>query len=278
MANEGLTAQEIFEYTGVKAENLEEFKTAFDSKFLTRENAANDDEIRSKLTGRVTGSITTHLKRQAKDAFGVEVSKDEIEGKKVEEIIDLVTGRAKETYEAQISELSEKVAKSPKVEEVAKEWEDKYNKVVAEKSNFESLLNQTKQEFEAKENEWLTKQKTSTIDAKKEGLMGSLSFSKQVDDLKKIGFDTYMNKTYALDLSDDGKLQIKKDGNLIPNPSKHGEFMNPKDVFEMEAKEKGLLAAPNTEKNSNFVSKPAAVNTDGLPNNRPSRATANRAF
>ena len=273
-----LTTKEILDYIGVEADDINDFKGKFDSGFLTRENAANDDDIRSKMTGRVTGSITTHLKRTAKDSFGIEVSKDEIEGKKVEDIIDLVTGKVKETYDNQISELNEKVSKSPKVEEVAKEWEDKYNKVVAEKSNFESLLNQTKKEFETKETEWLTNQKQSTIGAQKDNLLSSLAFSKQVDELKKIGFDTYMNKTYALDLSDSGSLQIKKDGNLIPNPSKHGEFMSPKDVFEMEAKEKGLLAAPNTDKNSTFVHKPAAVNNDGLPNKRPNRVTANRAF
>lgn len=280
MANEGLTIEQISEYTGVTAENLDGFKEAFDAKYLTRENAANDDGIRSAVTGRLTGSITTALKREAKDTLGIELAKDEIEGKKVEEIFSMVASKAKSTYEAQIEELNGKVSASPKVEEIEQQWQTKYDKVVAERENYANLLNTTKSEFEAKENEWLTNQKTSTIDTQKKSLLGTLQFSDQVNDLTKTGFLATMDSKYKLDLDDAGNMQIKSaDGNLIPNPAKHGEFMTPSDIYRKEAEENKLLKAPNAQstKSSTFVQ--PAVTTDGLPQKRESKSKGrNKAF
>ena len=78
-----LTPEQMFDYIGINTDNIDDFKTQFDGKFLTRENAINDSEIKSKLTGAMAGGITTHIKRSAKENFGLEISKDEIEGKKV---------------------------------------------------------------------------------------------------------------------------------------------------------------------------------------------------
>jgi len=39
--------------------DIEEFKTKFKTKFVSKANALNDDEIKSKITGRVAGAITT---------------------------------------------------------------------------------------------------------------------------------------------------------------------------------------------------------------------------
>ena len=69
---------------------------------MTRENAINDSEIKSKLTGAMAGGITTHIKRSAKENFSLEISKDEIEGKKVEEIFDLIAATTKNEYETKI--------------------------------------------------------------------------------------------------------------------------------------------------------------------------------
>lgn len=279
MANEGLTLEQISEYTGVTAENLDGFKDAFDAKYLTRENAANDDGIRSAVTGRLTGSITTALKRSAKDTLGIELTKDEIEGKKVEEIFEMVASKAKTTYEAQIEELNGKVGASPKIEEVNAEWQTKYDKVVGERENYSNLLNTTKSEFEAKELEWATNQKTSTIDTQKKGLLGTLQFSDQVNDMTKTGFLATMDSKYKLDLDDAGNMQIKgSDGNLIPNPSKHGEFMTPSDIYKKEAEDNKLLKAPNTQSTNNRIFTKPTVTPDGVPNRTSKSRGRNMAF
>lgn len=265
--------KDIFDYVGVEAENVDDFKKAFDAKFLTRENAMSDPDIKSKITGAMAGGITTHLRRTAKDNFGFEVSKDEIEGKKIEDIVDMIVTTAKTGYETKINDLSEQVKTTPKAEEISKEWEEKYNKVLGEKSNFESLLTETKTAFDEFKTNVETEKKTGAINHKVESMLGGLEWSEQTNDFTKTGFLAEMGKSYSLDLNEKGDLQIKKDGNLIPNPAKHGDFLSPSDVYKQEAEKNKLLKAPNA-KSGTFVNSQPALNPDGVPNpnKRPNRA------
>lgn len=273
---EGVELKDILGFIGVEGKDLEEIKSNFDSRFVTRENAVKDDEIRNKIHGQMFGGVNTAIKRTFRDGFGVELDKEEIEGKKYEEILSLGASKAKEAYETKISTLSEQVKASPKAEEIEAEWKGKYEKVLGEKSNFESLLNDTKTEFETFRTNIETEKKSSAINSKIESLVSGLDWSENTDKYRKTGFLAEMSKNYSLDLSDSGDLQIKKDGNLIPDPSKHGDFMRPEDIYKVAAIDAKLLKAPNA-KSSTFV-KPT-VNNDGMPTNpRPNRATENRAF
>lgn len=265
--------KDIFDYVGVDAENIEDFKKAFDGKFITRENALSDSEIKSKITGAMAGGITTYLRRDAKEKFGLEVSKDEIEGKKIEDILDMVTTAAKSGYDNQISKLNEQIKSSPKVDEVVKDWEAKYEKVLGEKTNYETLLNDTKKEFEDFRVNVETEKKTGSINSKVDSMVNGLKWSEHTNDFTKSGFLASMQKDYTLDLNENGELQIKKDGNLIPNPTKHGEFLSPMDVYKSEAEKNKLLEVPNAKKGT-FVNT-QVVNPDGIPNPNKANRAAN---
>jgi len=271
--------KDIFDYVGVEAENVDDFKKAFDAKFLTRENAMSDPDIKSKITGAMAGGVTTHLRRAAKETFGFEVSKDEIEGKKIEEIFDMIATTAKAEYEGKINDLSEQVKTAPKVDEAVAEWKGKYEQVLGEKANFENLLGETKTAFEEFKTNVETEKKSGAINSKVESLIGGLDWSDQTNDFTKTGFLTEMGKNYSLDLNEKGDLQIKKDGNLIPNPAKHGDFLSPSDVYKQEAEKNKLLKAPNA-KSGIFVNSQPALNSDGVPNpnKRTNRATQDQAF
>lgn len=281
MANDNeLTIEQMFDYIGVKADNIDDFKNQFDGKFLTRDNAVNDSEIKSKVTGAMAGGITTHIKRSAKENFGLEISKDEIEGKKVEEIFDLIAATTKNEYETKINDLSGQLKSSPKVDEINAEWETKYNKLKGEFTDTRDLLETTKSEFEAKQTEWLTNQKQTAIKSKMDGMLAQLDFSDQVNDMTRTGFLTHMATNYQIDLNDGGEMQIKDaEGKMIPNAGKHGEFMTPADVYRAEAEKNKLLKAANAQsaKSSNFVTTQSKVDSDGFPK-RPSRATTDQAF
>ena len=281
MANENkLTPEQMFDYIGINTDNIDDFKTQFDGKFLTRENAINDSEIKSKLTGAMAGGITTHIKRSAKENFGLEISKDEIEGKKVEEIFDLIAATTKNEYETKINDLSGQLKSSPKVDEINAEWESKYNKLKGEFSDTRDLLETTKSEFESKQNEWIENQKQTAIKSKMDGMLAQLDFSDQVNDMTRTGFLTHMATNYQIDLNDSGEMQIKDaEGKMIPNASKHGEFMSPADVYRAEAEKNKMLKVANAQsaKSTNFVTTQSKVDADGLPK-RPSRATTNQAF
>tara|TARA_R110001599_G_scaffold174305_1_gene366255 strand:- start:337 stop:1182 length:846 start_codon:yes stop_codon:yes gene_type:complete len=275
-----LTPEQMFDYIGINTDNIDDFKSQFDGKFLTRENAINDSEIKSKLTGAMAGGITTHIKRSAKENFGLEISKDEIEGKKVEEIFDLIAATTKNEYETKINDLSGQLKSSPKVDEINAEWESKYNKLKGEFSDTRDLLETTKSEFESKQNDWIANQKQTAITSKMDGMLSQLDFSDQVNDMTRTGFLTHMANNFQIDLNDAGEMQIKgQDGKMIPNASKHGEFMSPADVYRAEAEKNKMLKVANAQsvKSANFVTTQSKVDSDGLPK-RPNRATTDQAF
>lgn len=269
---EGVELKDVLEFIGVEGKDLAEIKTNFDGRFVTRENAVKDEDIRTKIHGQMFGGVNTAIKRTFRDGLGVELDKEEIEGKKYEEILSLAASKVKDAHEAKVATLSDQVKASPKADEIEAEWSAKYEKVLGEKTNFESLLNDTKTEFETFRTNIETEKKSSAINGKIESLVGGLDWSDNTDKYTQTGFLTEMSKNYTLDLSDSGELQIKKDGDLIPDTSKHGDFMKPEDIYKTAANEAKLLKAPNA-KTSTFVE--TKVNNDGLPKKRPSMATTN---
>jgi hypothetical protein len=89
-----------------------------------------------------------------------------------------------------------------------------------------------------------------------------------------------MANNFQIDLNDAGEMQIKgQDGKMIPNASKHGEFMSPADVYRAEAEKNKMLKVANAQsaKSTNFVSTQSKVDSDGLPK-RANRATTDQAF
>ena len=112
--------KDLLDYLGVEdVKDLDSFKKSFSGKYITRAEANDDDEIKSKITGKITGSITTLAKR----LFGL--TSEEINGKKWEEIVEL--GKAKQ--DSLIEELKSKQGQSS--DEAVKELQAKLEKANA---------------------------------------------------------------------------------------------------------------------------------------------------
>ena len=74
-------------------ESLDQFKEKLNQKFVSREIAADDEEIKNKVTGKVLGTIETKLKRE----FGL--TEQEVSGKKVSELVELAGQKNKAKIE-----------------------------------------------------------------------------------------------------------------------------------------------------------------------------------
>lgn len=226
---------EILQTLGIEnAENLEQFKQKFNETFVSRKIAIDDEEIKTKVVGKITGGLSTLIKRE------LELDPKEIEGKKVEEIFTLGVTKLK----GKISELEVNAAKTR--DEAVAEWQtkaEKYKKDFTEyKTQTELLskkLEETEQGFQNEKKNWTINQKFS--DTRKKALS---MFSEEVlkDNLKLEGFNTLITKKYKFDLDESNELVVyDAEGKRIQNTNKIGAFLSPEEVLLKEATENKLL-------------------------------------
>lgn len=224
--------EQILKYTGVELPEgttiedfkIEDFKKAFDSRYITKENAVRDEDVKSKIIGEVLGATQTKLKRTFKE-YGVEVEGDNI--------LDLSADFAKkqnEVYQKQLTELKGKGGK-----EIEDKFKEKLQAKEGEISNLQKMLETKDSELQSKLNEFKSTQKNSQLQSYKSELFGGLKFSENVNEYAKKGFYSDFSEKYKLDIDEDGnKLIMNAKGERIPNPEKHGDFMTPEQVRDME--------------------------------------------
>lgn len=228
----------ILKYTGIEIPegktiedfSIDDFKKAFDSRYITKENAVRDEEIKSKITGEVLGATQTKLKRTFKE-YGIEVEGDNI--------IDLSADFAKkqnETYQKQLEELKGKGGK-----EIEEKYKEKLQAKEGEISNLQKMLEVKDSELNNKLNEFKSTQKKSQLEAYRSELFGKLKFSENVNEYTKKGFYSDFSEKYKLDIDEDGnRLITNSKGERIANPDKHGEFMTPEQVISVEFEKANL--------------------------------------
>jgi hypothetical protein len=234
--------EQILKYTGVELPEgktvedftIDDFKKAFDSRYVTKENAVRDEEVKSKIVGEVLGATQTKLKRTFKE-YGIEVEGDNI--------LDLSADFAKkqnELYQKQVEELKGKGGK-----DIEEKFKEKLQAKEGEISNLQKMLESKDSELNNKLNEFKETQKNSQLQSYKSQLFGGLKFSENVNEYTKKGFYSDFAEKYKLDIDETGnKLITNAKGERIPNPEKHGEFMSPEQVLNVEF-EKANLGVKN---------------------------------
>lgn len=231
-----METKELLSVLGIDGvENIDQFKEKFNKSFVGRGIALEDEEIKSKIVGKITGGITTNLKRE----FGLE-NKD-IEGKKVEEILEL--GLTK--YKTKISELETNLTKN--TDEKLTEWQTKAEKAKKEALEYKAQLDivagsleQTKQGFEKEKKNWNISAQFNESYKKIQSM-----FADEVakDALKVEGFNTIISKKYVFDLDEStNTLAVyDKEGNRVQNPAKIGAYLTPEELLVREATEHKML-------------------------------------
>lgn len=214
---------------------IDDIKTAFHEKWVNRSLADSDPEIRTKITGKVLGSIQTLATRE----FGLEASEVK-DLKKVEDFITL--GASK--YKKQLEEAQEAVKNGGG--DTAK-WQEKVDKLKGESKQYKDMADQLKTTLEEKETEWTGKLKSTKLDYAVGALKSKLPYSDEFDDLRKKGFEAHINENYKFDFNETDELIVtNKKGELVVNESKNGHF-SPEDLLKTELKKHNGLKIPGTE-------------------------------
>lgn len=255
--------KDLLDYLGVEdAKDLDSFKKGFQGKYITRAEANDDDEIKSKITGKITGSITTLAKR----LFGL--SSEEINGKKWEEIVEL--GKAKQ--DSLIEELKSKQGQSS--DETVKDLQAKLEKATARLQEYKdnnSLLQKTLEDTKSDyEGRFKAEKINNILSTEKSKVQTKLK-----SDLSKAEqhyLDSLIKESIKIDFDDQNEvLVLNSEGKRLANPNKAGAFLTLSEAIESIADKEGFI-----KKNDGGKVNPAVFTDNNQKNNGQPQGTERR--
>lgn len=264
MAEEkGIKLEDVLKYTGIELgedATPETFKSAFDGVFVKKENALNDEEIKSAIMGESTRKYATEIKRTFKES-GLELSEDEAK-LPVNELLRLIPAKKDEVYTSKITELESKIGKPS---EALEALQGKYTQLESKFGDVDKMREELAGKLTEKDKEFETFKTGFKLNEAKKDIWNKVtsSFSDTASDLEKRGFVAAINDTYTIDLDGDAPV-ILKDGHRIADPNKHGEFLNPVDVIKHEAEKAKILKVVDTSKTKPQSTPPPVVNGSGV--------------
>lgn len=213
----------------------EDFKKFHQETFVAKQIAMDDPEIKNKIIGKITGSITTKLKSLAS------LDKKEIEGKQVEEIAEMAIAK----FKSKITELEELSKKNS--DETVKSLQSEVESWKKKTKDFESLATTN---FEGWEGE--KKAKTETIKSFKLNHILSQAKSKiplkdGITDLEKAGFESLLKNNYVIDLGDNDEPEIYTTKGERVKSESGNKFVTLEDLLLLEAKKNNILKQQPTQ-------------------------------
>lgn len=214
---------------------IKDFEEYKDETFIAKKLAYSDKDIKAGIIGNITTKINKHFM----DKFGL--SKEDIEDKKVEDLVDMI----QENHESAIKKIKEESgqeddekvktlqSKVTELETSAKDWENKFMEANKEKD-------QMRQDFDGKVKEFKINDLLSGYRKQVE-----TELIKEISPLEKKGFEQEISK-YKFDLSEDGTdlIPLNEDGTKVLNNKKTGHA-NTLDVLRTIAQENKILDMTN---------------------------------
>lgn len=262
---EPLKPESILTYLGFKAEDIkteDDFKTQFEGKFGIKEVLKKDTSFTSEIFGKRVGSIDSKLKSSAKK-MGVEFTKEEIEGKQVEDVIELSFNKIAELNKKAMEDL-EKSTKGT-VDEQVKTWKEKYTQVEAKSKDWEAMAGKTAAEFDTYKKAQVTKSKEDTIMNFRKNAISKLEFKQDITPVEKAGFESVLNSKYDFDLDETQTPFVKdKSGNRIASKKQTGTFMTADEILQEELIANKLAKInPQGGQKANKYTSPLSVAAEG---------------
>jgi len=268
-----MEAKDLIEFLGFDPEqvkDIDSFKGEFGKKYFTEKQVFENKDILGKFTGKTLGSITSKMKKKAKEDYSLEFDAGQFDDQDPLLAMEAVVTKLREQHESNVTELKGQIGKSG--EDAIKPWQEKVSK-------YESSLNDEKlakkaiaDQFEAYKAESANSIKSTRIDYFRKDLMTSIPYDSQImkDDLKRRGWEAHVADNFKFDFDEhDQPVILDKTGSKIRNPKKADEWLTPKDVLTSEADKLGLL--PKNQQGN----RPAGALPPGMP---PPPASVKTAF
>jgi len=240
-----VTIKDLAAAVGVEIEDenaltVEDFTAKVSERYILRENALKDETLRGQMVGKVLGAATT----KAAQILGLKAS--DVEGKKIEEVIELGATNLK----AELEKLKADTGKpnDKKVEELTKKIGEYEGLLKMKEDGLTTLQSQLDEVTKTSSQ----KLKDYKLNDKKAKVLSSLAdkFSDDYvkNDLVKTGFNSYFDNEYQLDLDDKEEsivVKRKKDGSLVQSKTKAGHAATFEEILLSEAEAKGIIKKNN---------------------------------
>ena len=263
-----METKDVLEYLGIEAEDLDSFKEKFNSQYFTEEQVFKDPQKLGKFTSKTLSGVE-HNAFKIAEGFGVQLNKDELKGKKTEEIFNAILETKETQHQNMIKELQEKATKG--ADEKYQTLQSDYEKMVGKVKDFEDMNKSLAQKVEATEKEWSSRVRDFKKSYLEKDLFGSIKYDPNIDPYKKKGFEAEVREKYKFDFDENDQPYVTDaEGKRIENPAKHGTFKTPQEVLDEVAKEAGVVAvAPQGGRPVGRVVQEAPKPSNGVPEQRP---------
>lgn len=235
--------KDILDYTGLSAENLDEFKEAFDKQFTKKDvnHILKDPELKDAIHGRILGGQFTALKKTLAE-FGVDTASPDFVALKDKNLdaIKFAIGDILSKKDSELEDLRSKVGSSN--DDLIKQKEVEITNLKAKANDYKILAEKTALELDNTKTEFNNKFKQKEIDLNKGQIFSGLKLKPKIGEMEKIGFEALISQKLKFDIDDEGKFFVTDAaGNRIPNKAKHGTFLEPLEAVQSLADENGLV-------------------------------------
>lgn len=235
-----MEAKEISDFLGIDAENLEQFKEKFGTKYYTEKQIHENKDLLGKFTGKTLSKVKQNILKQARD-MEIPFTNSEFDEMDVEDIVKTLKTRQAEKFTTQIEEYKGQIGKSG--EEAVKPYVEKLSKFEQALADEKKAKADLAAQFDQFKQQADTLVKSTRIDYFKKDLMTSIEFDPQkMNELTRKGWESHISENFKFDYDEqDHPIITDKTGAKIPNPKKAGEWLPPKDVLTIEADKLGLI-------------------------------------
>jgi len=253
------------EFTGIEAENFDQFKEQFQSKFIVKENVIKDPEITDKIYGKIMGSQMTKIRQMFKEE-GVEFTEEETKSiKKNDELLVLGMSKLKGGFINQIEDV--KKSNTVGADQRLQEYEARIAKIEKEKNDIKAAWKSTGEEFEKYKYEMASSLKQKEVDFRLAKAKEVLKMRPKINEAERAGFEAILKNRLKFDLDDNGQLvTMNANGERIKSKVKAGDFMPAEEAMQDIINELGLGDTNPHAGKPAPLAQPGATNMFGLGN------------
>lgn len=236
--------EKLIEFLGYDPKTIdteEKFKELVEKDYIKRTEVHKDETLVDSVVGKRIGSISTAFKKAVKD-MGIELDSSELKDKKIEDYFTVAASKVS----AKMKEFEGKAGQTN--DEALKEWQDKYAKLESKANDYKKSWDSTQTEYEGFKAAVEEEKKTGKVKSYQEQAWSAYKWPAGIDELKKEGFVSYINKNYKVQLDEQGEPFVSdKDGNRLKSGKQHGAFKSLEEILVEEGTSKQVYAVTQAQ-------------------------------
>jgi len=254
MAELDLTkAKEIIDYLGI--DDLDKFKETIASKFLLKDTAHENEDVRKKVTGDRMQKITSKFLPIAK-MIDPDTSHRKISEKNFEDYLDEFAG----AFSTKLTSLEEagRSGNDKKVNELEAMLLDTKKSVTA----YKEVADKVTGEFETYKSDASNQFKDYKINHQLGIIKSKIAFVDDITEIQRIGYDTALKNNFKFDLDDKENLIVMdKEGKPVQREDK-AAIADPLYILGILAEKNNLMKKNNANQNNLLPLKQNKINTE----------------